>query len=253
MAAETSDNIATLAGRILGAGNPLDDEGGHFMSCLVEALDHPETADRVNAISALLQPHFDNMLSLAASALNQHEENESGLGFQVSLVDVFSAWGEREAQDTAMLMDLCLGAAIEQLGGTAVRIESSRLEELAASGRIVRLQPEPHAWSVGLMPTLDSPIDYARAVEWSRTFTEGDILLDFFGAILPVGGRAPTYRDVAAKGYSALFEWVSEAFTNPPGENAPEKRIADQALSADVSEPLGDSRLDSQDGLDKEG
>lgn len=168
-----------------------------------------------NEIAALVT----HIRALAASALGKHE----GLGLEVSLIDVFGAWGEREARDTAMLIDLCLGAAIEQLGGTAVRIEAARMEALAGKGRIVRLQPEPNVWSVALVPTEDSPVDYARAIEYSRGFEDGELALDFFEAIYADHGVAPTYKQVAMKGFPGFFEWVMEAFQNPPVESSPEK------------------------------
>ena len=75
---ETSDEIASLAGRILQAGNPLDNT--QVLIALVNAL--PEV-DRTtpehlrDAMRAVLEPYFDNMLRLAGSCLSQAEPDDA--------------------------------------------------------------------------------------------------------------------------------------------------------------------------------
>lgn len=201
---ETSSEVASIAARVLGAGNPLDNE--QVLAAIGKARATEPTL--AGALGPALKPYFDNMMTLAASALSQREDDsdeshadnalaigkdafragwdaannadglgdewasawndydppehltglsvppmpEQNLGIEVSLVDVFSAWGEREARDTAMLIDLCLGAALEQLGGHEVTITADAMERLAASDRIERLPLEHNMWSVRLTP-----------------------------------------------------------------------------------------------------
>lgn len=74
---ETSDEIASLAGRILQAGNPLDNT--QVLIALVNAL--PEV-DRTtpehlrDAMRTVLGPYFDNMLRLAGSCLSQADPDD---------------------------------------------------------------------------------------------------------------------------------------------------------------------------------
>lgn len=78
---ETSSEIATLAGRILSAGNPLDNE--QVMAAIYEGLpsDLRPTHNRLReALAPALQPYFDNMLSLAGSCLSQAEDDEDENG-----------------------------------------------------------------------------------------------------------------------------------------------------------------------------
>lgn len=70
---ETSDEIASMAGRILSAGNPLEND----QVIAVIAQDLPLAADPeevVEALTPILGPYFDNMLSLAGSCLSQKED-----------------------------------------------------------------------------------------------------------------------------------------------------------------------------------
>lgn len=108
------------------------------------------------------EAHGDEFYGPILAALDAAPEPE--LGIKVNLIDVFDAWGQREAKDTAMLIDLCLGAALEQLvpmfhepgldalWPAEVSIKAEALERLAGSGRILRLEMTPGQWSVRLSP-----------------------------------------------------------------------------------------------------
>lgn len=74
---ETSPEVGALAGRILAAGNPLDND--QVLAAIYEGLppDLRPTYDKLRAaLSPVLQPYFDNMLSLAGSCLSQVEDDD---------------------------------------------------------------------------------------------------------------------------------------------------------------------------------
>lgn len=151
----TSPEIASLAARVLN--------------------EDPRPGDANLAFNALLE----QAKKLAGSALSQREEADDGpdhLGIQVNLIDVFEAWGQREAKDTAMLITLCLGAALEQLVPMTVDarlwpaevvIKAEALEQLAESGRIVRLKQEPNQWAVRLDPPAEEEAGVVNP-EWGN-------------------------------------------------------------------------------------
>lgn len=71
---ETSPEVASIAGRIMAGGNPLDNE--QVIASIKAALpaDLRPTDDKLReALALVLTPYFDNMLSLAGSALGQKE------------------------------------------------------------------------------------------------------------------------------------------------------------------------------------
>lgn len=76
---ETSSEIASVAGRILAAGNPL--ENGQVLGVIrhemgkLRDLPHVRTQCIGEAL-AVLKPYFDNMLSLAGSCLSQAEPDD---------------------------------------------------------------------------------------------------------------------------------------------------------------------------------
>lgn len=76
---ETSPEIAALAGRILAAGNPLDND--QVVLAVLEGLAEANTGKQAQAaLKTMFQPYFDNMLSLAGSCLAQAEDDdENGL------------------------------------------------------------------------------------------------------------------------------------------------------------------------------
>lgn len=77
---ETSPEIASMAGRILAAGNPLDND--QVILAVIEGLAEANTGKQAQAaLKAMFQPYFDNMLSLAGSCLAQAEpdDDENGL------------------------------------------------------------------------------------------------------------------------------------------------------------------------------
>ena len=77
---ETSPEIASMAGRILAAGNPLDND--QVILAVIEALADANTGKQAQAaLKTMFQPYFDNMLSLAGSCLAQAEpdDDENGL------------------------------------------------------------------------------------------------------------------------------------------------------------------------------
>lgn len=72
---ETSPEIAALAGRILAAGNPLDND--QVVLAVLEGLADANTGKQAQeALKTMFQPYFDNMLSLAGSCLSQAEEDD---------------------------------------------------------------------------------------------------------------------------------------------------------------------------------
>lgn len=72
---ETSPEIAALAGRILAAGNPLDND--QVILAVLEGLAGANTGKQAQeALKTMFQPYFDNMLSLAGSCLSQAEEDD---------------------------------------------------------------------------------------------------------------------------------------------------------------------------------
>lgn len=73
---ETSPEIASMAGRILAAGNPLDND--QVILAVIEALAEANTGKQAQAaLKTMFQPYFDNMLSLAGSCLAQAEPDDS--------------------------------------------------------------------------------------------------------------------------------------------------------------------------------
>lgn len=72
---ETSPEIAALAGRILAAGNPLDND--QVILAVLEGLASANTGKQAQeALKTMFQPYFDNMLSLAGSCLSQAEDDD---------------------------------------------------------------------------------------------------------------------------------------------------------------------------------
>lgn len=73
---ETSPEIASMAGRILAAGNPLDND--QVILAVIEALAEANTGRAAQAaLKTMFQPYFENMLSLAGSCLAQAEDDDS--------------------------------------------------------------------------------------------------------------------------------------------------------------------------------
>lgn len=73
---ETSPEIASMAGRILAAGNPLDND--QVILAVIEGLAEANTGKQAQAaLKTMFQPYFDNMLSLAGSCLAQAEPDDS--------------------------------------------------------------------------------------------------------------------------------------------------------------------------------
>jgi len=73
---ETSPEIASMAGRILAAGNPLDND--QVILAVIEALAEANTGRAAQAaLKTMFQPYFENMLSLAGSCLAQTEDDDS--------------------------------------------------------------------------------------------------------------------------------------------------------------------------------
>lgn len=73
MSKETSESVASLAGRILAAGNPLDNEQVIF-AITNEVAQMSGSEAIVAGMKAVLKPYFDNMLTLAGSCLAQVED-----------------------------------------------------------------------------------------------------------------------------------------------------------------------------------
>lgn len=72
---ETSPDTATLAGRILAAGNPLDND--QVFMTLIDRIASANTGSKAReAAKSVLQPYFENMLSLAGSCLSQTEQDD---------------------------------------------------------------------------------------------------------------------------------------------------------------------------------
>lgn len=77
---ETSPEIASMAARILAAGNPLDND--QVILAVIEGLADANTGKQAQAaLKTMFQPYFENMLSLAGSCLSQAEpdDDENGL------------------------------------------------------------------------------------------------------------------------------------------------------------------------------
>lgn len=73
MTKETSVEIASMAGRILAAGNPLDND--QVVLAVLEGLAEANSGRQAQqALKTMFQPYFENMLSLAASCLSQRED-----------------------------------------------------------------------------------------------------------------------------------------------------------------------------------
>lgn len=70
----SSKELASLAGRILAAGNPLDNEQ---VSAAIKNVLDPQHRDFVfDRISALFTPYFENMMTLAGSVLSQADDDD---------------------------------------------------------------------------------------------------------------------------------------------------------------------------------
>lgn len=65
----TSAEVATMAGRILSAGNPLDND--QVLAVICKALEKGNTPEGLADIKAVMQPYIQNMMSIAGSALTQ--------------------------------------------------------------------------------------------------------------------------------------------------------------------------------------
>lgn len=75
---ETSPEIAALAGRILAAGNPLDND--QVVLDLRDRLSKANTGKQAQeALKTMFQPYFDNMLSLAGSCLSQAKDDDDAV------------------------------------------------------------------------------------------------------------------------------------------------------------------------------
>jgi hypothetical protein len=73
---ETSPEIASMAGRILAAGNPLDND--QVILAVIEGIAAANTGKQAQAaLKQMFQPYFDNMMSLAGSCLSQTEDDDS--------------------------------------------------------------------------------------------------------------------------------------------------------------------------------
>lgn len=73
MSKETSEAIASVAGRVLSRGNPLDDPT--FVGALIEALAASNSGqEAMQACRTAFQPYMADMLRLAGSALSQYED-----------------------------------------------------------------------------------------------------------------------------------------------------------------------------------
>lgn len=69
---ETSPEIAALAGRILAAGNPLDND--QVVLAVLEGLADANTGKQAQEVlKTIFGPYIDNALSLAGSCLSQAE------------------------------------------------------------------------------------------------------------------------------------------------------------------------------------
>lgn len=76
---ETSPTISSMAGRILAAGNPLDND--QVILAVIEGLAESNTGKQAQAaLKTMFQPYFENMLSLAASCLSQAEPDDDDNG-----------------------------------------------------------------------------------------------------------------------------------------------------------------------------
>lgn len=72
---ETSESVASLAGRILAAGNPLDNDQVVFT--IIDRIAKANTGSQAKAaLKGVLDTYFANMLSLAGSCLSQTEEDD---------------------------------------------------------------------------------------------------------------------------------------------------------------------------------
>lgn len=81
---ETSTEIASMAGRILASGNPLDNE--QVILALVEAIAAANSGAEVQtALKTLFGPYLENALSLAGSCLSQAEPDDGENGPRIAL------------------------------------------------------------------------------------------------------------------------------------------------------------------------
>lgn len=93
MTKETSDTVASLAGRILAGGNPLDNE--QVMSAIALGLMTVEKdtgAEMLAEALSPLRPYFDNMLSLAGSCLSQAEDEKIMVPTEINWDQVANAF-----------------------------------------------------------------------------------------------------------------------------------------------------------------
>lgn len=76
---ETSPEIASMAGRILASGNPLDND--QVILAVIEGLASANTGRAAQAVlKQMFQPYFENALSLAGSCLSQAEPDDGENG-----------------------------------------------------------------------------------------------------------------------------------------------------------------------------
>jgi hypothetical protein len=72
---ETSPEVASMAGRILAAGNPLDNS--QVIIAIIDGLAQANTGKQAQeTLKAVLGSYFENMMSLAGSCLSQTEEDD---------------------------------------------------------------------------------------------------------------------------------------------------------------------------------
>lgn len=88
---ETSREIASMAGRILASGNPLDNE--QVVLALVEAIAEANSGAGVKAaLTTMFGPYFANALSLAGSCLSQAEPDDAEDGSPVIWMSTQVGW-----------------------------------------------------------------------------------------------------------------------------------------------------------------
>lgn len=81
---ETSPEIASMAGRILASGNPLNNE--QVILALVEAIaDANSGAEVQTALKTLFGPYLENALALAGSCLSQAEPDDGENGPRINM------------------------------------------------------------------------------------------------------------------------------------------------------------------------
>lgn len=81
---ETSPEIASMAGRILASGNPLDND--QVILAVIEGLASANTGRAAQAVlKQMFQPYFENALSLAGSCLSQAEPDDGENGPRINM------------------------------------------------------------------------------------------------------------------------------------------------------------------------